>query len=168
MFALVDCNNFYASCEEVFNPALANRPLIILSNNDGCIIARSKKAKERGIKMGDPAFMYKERVKTGEILMLSSNFTLYADMSRRVMQTLESFAPRMEIYSIDEAFFELEEQPKEDLHKEAIRMRQKVKKWTGIPVSIGIGPTKTIAKAGKRAGKKTRGSGRRLPAHFKV
>jgi len=154
MFALVDCNNFYASCEEVFNPALEKTPLVISSNNDGCIIARSKKAKEIGIKMGDPAFLYKERVERGEIRMLSSNFTLYADMSRRVMQTLESFAPRMEIYSIDEAFFELEEQPDKRLREEAINLRQKVKKWTGIPISIGIGPTKTIAKTANKLAKK--------------
>jgi DNA polymerase V len=154
MFALIDCNNFYASCEEVFNPGLADRPLVILSNNDGSIIARSKKAKELGIGMGDPAFLYKERVERGEIRMLSSNFTLYADMSRRVMQTLESFSPQMEIYSIDEAFFTLDALSEEDLREEAVRMRQKVKKWTGIPVSIGIGPTKTIAKTANELAKK--------------
>ncbi len=154
MFALVDCNNFYASCEEVFNPSLSQFPLIILSNNDGCIIARSKKAKELGIPMGGPAYMYKDRVERGEIRMLSSNFTLYADMSQRVMQTLESYAPRMEIYSIDEAFFELEELSEEELRNEACRMREKVKKWTGIPVSIGIGPTKTIAKMANELAKK--------------
>jgi DNA polymerase V len=154
MFALVDCNNFYASCEEVFNPALGLTPLIILSNNDGCVIARSKKAKELGIGMGDPAYLYKERVENGEIRMLSSNFTLYADMSRRVMQTLESYAPQMEIYSIDEAFFELPDQTAEAMHREALAMRQKVKKWTGIPVSIGVGATKTLAKVANELAKK--------------
>jgi DNA polymerase V len=154
MFALADCNNFYASCEEVFNPKLAQKPLIILSNNDGCVIARSKSAKEIGIRMGDPAFLFKERHDRGEIQMLSSNFTLYADMSQRVMQTLESYAPSMEIYSIDEAFFELEKSNPDELSFDALQMRQKVKKWTGIPVSIGIGPTKTLAKMANEIAKK--------------
>ncbi len=148
MFALVDCNNFYASCEEVFNPSLANHPVVILSNNDGCVIARSKKAKELGIKMGDPAFLYKERK---EIRMLSSNFALYADMSERVMQTLESFSPEMEIYSIDEAFFHLEDSL--PFEEECLRMSQKVKQWTGIPISIGVAPTKTLAKLANRSAK---------------
>lgn len=149
-FALVDCNNFYASCEQVFNPRLEKKPLLILSNNDGCVIARSQRAKELGVKMGDPAYLYREKAEKGEINMLSSNFALYADMSERVMQTLASFSPDMEVYSIDEAFFLLEESL--DLAKEAAAMRRKVKQWTGIPVSIGIGPTKTLAKlAGKIA-----------------
>ncbi len=152
MFALADCNNFYASCEEVFNPKLAKQPLVILSNNDGCIIARSKKAKELGIKMGEPAYLYEKMAASNQIRMLSANFALYADMSDRVMQTLSSYAPDMEIYSIDEAFFNLGEAA--DLREDAIRMRQKVKKWTGIPVSIGIGPTKTLAKAANEAAKK--------------
>ncbi len=149
MFALVDCNNFYASCEEVFTPSLAKHPLVILSNNDGCVIARSKKAKELGIKMGDPAFLYKDRK---EIRMLSSNFALYADMSERVMQTLESFSPNMEIYSIDEAFFLLEENLA--FEEECLRMRSKVKQWTGIPISIGVAPTKTLAKLANHSAKK--------------
>lgn len=149
MFALVDCNNFYASCEEVFNPSLCKYPLLILSNNDGCVIARSKKAKELGVKMGDPAFLYKDRK---EIRMISSNFALYADMSERVMQTLESFAPEMEIYSIDEAFFCLEENLA--FEEESLRIRQKVKQWTGIPISVGVGPTKTLAKLANHSAKK--------------
>lgn len=151
-FALVDCNNFYASCEQVFNPRLEKKPLLILSNNDGCVIARSQKAKELGIKMGDPAYLYREKAEKGEINMLSSNFPLYADMSQRVMQTLESFSQDMEIYSIDEAFFLLEENL--DLAEDAAAMRRKVKQWTGIPVSIGIGPTKTLAKLASKIAKK--------------
>ncbi len=154
-FALVDCNNFYASCEEVFNPSLKKKPLLILSNNDGCVIARSQKAKEAGVKMGDPAYLFKPEEKRGEINMLSSNFALYADMSQRVMQTLESFSQDMEIYSIDEAFFELEKKP--DLEQVATGMRNTVKKWTGIPVSIGIGATKTLAKLANKIAKKGQG-----------
>ena len=151
-FALVDCNNFYASCEQVFNPRLEKKALLILSNNDGCVIARSQKAKELGVKMGDPAYLFRDSAARGELQMLSSNFSLYADMSQRVMQTLESFSPNMEIYSIDEAFFILEDHP--DLGKEAAAMRKKVKQWTGIPVSIGIGPTKTLAKLANESAKK--------------
>ncbi len=151
MFALVDCNNFYASCEEVFNPKLAQKPLVILSSNDGCVIARSKRAKEVGIPMGIPAFQIKDQIERGDIAALSSNFTLYADLSNRVMSVLESFSPDMEIYSIDEAFFRLE--PPYELQAHAIR--NKVKQWTGIPISIGIAPTKTLAKLANRLVKKT-------------
>ncbi len=154
MYALVDCNNFYASCEQVFNPRLEEKPLAILSNNDGCIIARSQKAKDLGIQMGEPAYLYRERARLGELNMLSSNFTLYADMSQRVMQTLSSFSSDMEIYSIDEAFFILEDAPKEKLEQMSIEMRKKVKQWTGIPISIGVAPTKTLAKAANRIAKK--------------
>jgi len=154
MYALVDCNNFYASCEQVFNPRLENKPLIILSNNDGCVIARSQKAKDIGIQMGDAAFLYKDRALRGEINMLSSNFTLYADMSQRVMQTLHSFSPEMEIYSIDEAFFILEEAADEALREQSVQVRRKVKQWTGIPISIGVAPTKTLAKIANKAAKK--------------
>lgn len=143
MFALVDCNNFFASCEEVFNPKLSQKPLIILSNNDGCIIARSRKAKDAGIKMGEPAYLYKGRK---DLVILSSNFPLYSDMSARVMETLSSCTPDLEIYSIDEAFMLLDEDP--------ARIRERVKKWTGIPVSIGIGPTKTLAKLASEIAKK--------------
>ena len=152
MFALVDCNNFFASCEMVFNPKLEQKPLVILSNNDGCIIARSQKAKALGIKMGDPAYLYKDRK---DIAMLSANFALYSDMSQRVMQTLDSFSPDMEIYSIDEAFFKLDESKN---HQEAsIAMRKKVKQWTGIPISIGVAPTKTLAKLASEVAKKANG-----------
>jgi len=159
MLALVDCNNFFASCEMVFNPKLENRAVGILSNNDGCIISRSKRAKEMGIKMGDPAYLYQGMK---EITLLSSNFPLYADMSQRVMETLSSFSPHMEIYSIDEAFFPLPES--ENLYNEAITMRNRVNKWTGIPVSIGIGPTKTLAKLASKVAK-TEGGVHILTSH---
>lgn len=152
MFALADCNNFFASCETVFNPKLKNKPLVILSNNDGCIIARSKKAKELGIKMGEPIFHYKGRT---DILRLSSNFELYSDMSHRVMQTLATCSFDLEIYSIDEAFFYLDSP---DLKKEAHRIREKVRKWTGIPISIGVAPTKTLAKLASKNAKKNDGA----------
>jgi DNA polymerase V len=152
MFALVDCNNFYASCEQVFNPKLERKPLVVLSNNDGIVIARSQKAKALGVKMGQPVFELRAQIERGEIEALSSNFTLYADMSQRVMQTLADFSPDMEIYSIDEAFFQLVASPA--LRKRAIEIRKKVKQWTGIPVSIGIAETKTLAKIANEAAKK--------------
>ncbi len=154
LFALVDCNNFFASCEIVFNPSLDKKPLVVLSNNDGVIIARSQKAKQLGIKMGEPAFLYRDRAKRGEIHMLSSNFTLYADMSQRVMQTLSSFSPEREVYSIDEAFFLLEPESDSLLRDRSVEMRRRVKQWTGIPVSIGTAPTKTLAKIANEAAKK--------------
>lgn len=152
MFALVDCNNFFASCEIVFNPKLENQPLVVLSNNDGCIIARSKKAKEIGIQMGDPAYLYKNRA---DIVMLSANFALYSDLSHRVMQTLASFSYPMEVYSIDEAFLEIEEC--ELLEKQAEAIRQRIKQWIGLPVSVGIAPTKTLAKLAGEMAKKQNG-----------
>jgi DNA polymerase V len=150
-FALVDCNNFFSSCEEVFNPKLKKKPLVILSSNDGIIVARSQKAKALGIQMGEPAFLYRDRAERGEIQMLSCNFALYADLSARVMQILEGFSPHMEIYSIDEAFFQVEE----DSLVLSQKMREKVKRWTGIPISIGIAPTKTLAKLANQEAKKS-------------
>jgi DNA polymerase V len=152
MFALVDCNNFYASCEHLFQPKLEKKPLAILSNNDGIVIARSPKAKALGVKMGQPAFELKDDIEKGKLKVLSSNFSLYADMSQRVMQTLSTYSPDMEIYSIDEAFFLLEKES--NLRAKGIEMRKKVKKWTGIPISIGIAPTKTLAKLANEAAKK--------------
>ncbi|MBS0626259.1 MAG: Y-family DNA polymerase [Verrucomicrobia bacterium] len=149
MIVLVDCNNFYASCEQVFNPKLEGKPLLILSNNDGCVIARSQKAKEYGVKMGDPAYLYKDRP---DLQMLSSNFTLYADMSQRVMQTLTQFSPDMEVYSIDEAFLSMNQLSE----LEAVEMRRIVKKWTGLPISIGAAMTKTLAKAANKIAKKSK------------
>ena len=155
MFALVDCNNFYASCERVFNPKIVHRPVIVLSNNDGCVIARSNEAKALGFNMGDPFFKVRDLAARHAVAVFSSNYTLYGDMSRRVMQTLEPFAPEVEIYSIDEAFLNLSGFAPERLAALAADIRRTVKQWTGIPVSVGIGPTKTLAKAANHLAKKT-------------
>jgi DNA polymerase V len=154
MYALVDCNNFYVSCERLFNPKLKNKPVIVLSNNDGCAIARSEEAKALGIDMGTPAFMLQEKIDRNQVVVFSSNYTLYGDMSDRVMQTLSKFCSRMEIYSIDEAFLDLHNMPYHDLLHLGIRMRKAVMRDTGIPVSIGIAPTKTLAKMANRYAKK--------------
>lgn len=150
-FALVDCNNFYASCERVFDPSLIGRPVVILSNNDGCVIARSEEAKKLGIAMGAPAFRHKEIFGRHGVRVLSSNFALYGDMSARVMSAIAPLVPAMEIYSIDETFLRLESDQGEDF---ARFLRTTVRQWTGIPVSIGIGPTKTLAKLANRIAKK--------------
>lgn len=155
MFALVDCNNFYASCERLFNPTLDKRPIIVLSNNDGCVIARSEEAKSLGIVMGSPAYMMKEMISKNNIAVFSSNYTLYGDLSDRVMQTMSSFVPRIEIYSIDEAFLDMGDLVYQDLLSLGMQIRQTVKKNTGIPVSVGIAPTKTLAKMANRYAKKT-------------
>lgn len=146
IIGVVDCNNFYASCERVFNPKLEKRPVVVLSNNDGCVIARSNEAKALGIKMGAPAFQHQYIFKTCNVAVYSANFPLYADMSHRVMQVLMQFVPRIEIYSIDEAFLSFEEVSYTDVEKLAKKINKTVKTWTGIPVSIGIGNTKTLAK----------------------
>ncbi len=153
MIALVDCNNFYASCERVFRPDLQKRPIVVLSNNDGCVIARSEEAKQLGIEMTVPLFKVKDLVKKHQVAVFSSNYTLYGDMSARVMNTLASIVPRLEIYSIDEAFLDLEEVPLQDLSKVGVEIRSRVKQWTGIPVSVGIAPTKTLAKIANRIAK---------------
>ena len=149
IYALVDCNNFYCSCERVFNPALEKKPMVVLSNNDGCIVARSNEIKELGIPMGAPMFQYKKLLEQKKAVILSSNYQLYGDMSQRVMGTLRQFTPSMEVYSIDEAFLRLEEYKRLDLIKYCLEMRKIVKQWTGIPVSIGIAPNKTLAKGVK-------------------
>ena len=154
MFALVDCNNFYASCERVFNPAIIHRPVVVLSNNDGCIIARSNEAKALGFKMGDVYFQVRPLIEKHGVAVFSSNYTLYGDMSRRVMETLEQFAPELETYSIDEAFLNLAGFAPERLRDHAATIRRTVRQWTGIPVSVGIGPTKTLAKAANQLAKK--------------
>lgn len=153
VFALVDCNNFYASCERVFDPKLKHVPIVVLSNNDGCVIARSNEAKRLGIQMGEPFFKCKPIIDKHGVKVFSSNFALYGDMSRRVMTVLEQFSPDQEIYSIDESFLRLDrlaEIPK--LYGSQIR--NTVYQWTGIPVSIGIATTKTLAKAANRIAKK--------------
>lgn len=144
-FALVDCNNFFVSCERVFRPDLKDKPVIVLSNNDGCVISRSNEAKALGIKMGAPFFKIKNLISRNNLNVFSSNFTLYGDMSRRVMATLSECVPEIEIYSIDEAFLLLDGYTT-DLIAHAKSFQDKVRRWTGIPVSIGIGLTKTVAK----------------------
>ena len=150
--ALVDCNNFYASCERVFNPRLIGRPVVVLSNNDGCVIARSEEAKALGIAMGTPAFENKETFQRHGVEVLSSNYALYGDMSARVMSILRSQAPGIEVYSIDEAFLALDDDQGEEF---ARGLRSQVRRWTGIPVSVGIAPTKVLAKLANRVAKKT-------------
>lgn len=154
MFALVDCNNFYVSCERVFNPALNGKPVVVLSNNDGCFIARSNEAKALGLPMGGPAFKFKEILKRHRVSVFSANFPLYGDMSSRVMETLAGFTPEIEIYSIDEAFLGLSGFKRLDLVAYGTMIRNTVTKHTGIPVCIGMGPTKTLAKVANRLAKK--------------
>ncbi|GAA0020205.1 Y-family DNA polymerase [Bradyrhizobium diazoefficiens] len=156
--ALVDCNNFYASCERVFQPSLRGKPVIVLSNNDGCVIARSNEAKALGIGMGDPWHLSKAKFEKAGVVVRSSNYTLYGDMSARVMRTLSEFSSRMEIYSIDEAFLDLSGFDR-DLEAHGHELRRTVLQWTGIPVSVGIAPTKLLAKVANRVAKKSPASG---------
>ncbi|MEX1232003.1 MAG: Y-family DNA polymerase [Planctomycetaceae bacterium] len=154
---LVDCNSFYASAERVFRPDLKNRPIIVLSNNDGCVVARSAEAKALGIQMGIPAFQIKQEISRHKIAVFSSNYTLYADMSRRVMETLREFTPELEIYSIDECFLKIIPDDQQDLMGCGHRIRNTVRKYTGIPVSVGFGPTKALAKLANKISKKSSG-----------
>ena len=156
MIGLVDCNNFYVSCERVFRPDLEGKPVIILSNNDGCAISISDEAKALGIRMAVPVHMVMDVVKKHNIKMFSSNYTLYGDMSDRVMKTIAAFVPQMEVYSIDETFLDLSEVPPAQLEQLAKRIKATVKQYTGIPVSIGIAKTKTLAKMANRFAKKTK------------
>lgn len=152
--ALIDCNNFYVSCERVFNPALVGKPVIVLSNNDGCAVARSQEAKDLGIAMGVPYFKIKSKVDKHSIQVYSSNYVLYGDMSSRVMATLSHFSPEVEIYSIDEAFVDLSWLSNSEIEPYARQIRATVMMWTGIPISIGIAPTKTLAKIANRVAKR--------------
>jgi DNA polymerase V len=154
MFALVDCNNFYASCERVFNPKLDKKPVVILSNNDGCVISRSNEAKALGIPMGAPAFKYDSLFKKNKVHVFSSNFPLYGDMSTRVMNILSSYSPKIEVYSIDEAFLEFKGFENYNLQDYGNKIRKVILKWTGIPVSIGFAHTKALAKIANRISKK--------------
>ena len=152
--ALIDCNSFYVSCERLFKPKLLNKPVVVLSNNDGCVISRSNEAKALGIKMGEPFFKVKDLVSKHKVFVFSSNYALYGDMSRRVMKILKTFSPNVEIYSIDEAFLDLsfvEENKTEELAKE---IRNRILKWTGIPTSVGISNTKTLSKVANHIAKK--------------
>ena len=151
MIALADCNNFYASCERLFNPKLERKPVVVLSNNDGCIIARSNEAKKLGIKMGEPAFKIKNVVEKYNVNVFSTNFALYGDLSKRVMNTFRTEVNKMEVYSIDEAFLDFSDLADKE---RAIQIKKKVQMWTGIPVSIGIAKTKTLAKVANHIAKK--------------
>lgn len=153
MFALVDCNNFYASCERVFKPQLNNQPVAILSNNDGCVISRSDEARAIGLPMGAPAFKYKDFFEQNNIHVFSSNYPLYGDMSKRVMDILKQFTPDVEIYSIDEAFLQLKI-PANDYYAHGKEIKYRIEKWTGIPISIGIAPTKGLSKVANKIARK--------------
>ena len=154
MYALVDCNNFYASCERAFNPLLNGKPVVVLSNNDGCTIARSNEAKELGIPMGAPAFEYDKLFKDNDVHVFSTNFPLYGDLSNRVMKLLSEFTPEIEIYSIDEAFLKFKGFENYNLQEYGYLMKDKVSTYTRIPVSIGYAPTKALAKVANRIAKK--------------
>ncbi|WP_061245722.1 Y-family DNA polymerase [Leptospira noguchii] len=156
MFALVDCNSFYCSCERLFRPELKNKPVVVLSNNDGCIISRSKEAKNLGIKMGEPAFKRKEYFEENKIEVFSSNYALYGDISKRIMKELERYSDQIEIYSIDEAFLKLTQNTKEELSKIAKKIKKEINRNIGIPVSIGIGETKSLAKISSQLAKKSK------------
>lgn len=152
--ALIDVNNFYVSCERVFNPKLNGKPVVVLSNNDGCAVARSNEVKALGVSMGAPWFKMKDLAKQHGIIALSSNYALYADMSNRVMSILREFSPDQEVYSIDESFLDLTEFQSRDLIQYGQKMRKRIFKWTGLPVCVGIGATKTLAKLANHCAKK--------------
>ena len=152
--ALVDCNNFYASCERIFNPKLIGKPIVVLSNNDGCIITRSSEAKKLGIKMGEPYFKVRKIIEKNKVKVFSSNYSLYGDISQRVMETLSHFVKEIEIYSIDEAFLNLNGFENYEIDKYCRHIRNKIKQWIGIPVSIGVGSTKTLSKIANNLAKK--------------
>ena len=158
MIGLVDCNNFYASCERVFNPSLRHVPVVVLSNNDGCIVTRSNEAKALGIDMGVPFYQVKDQLEKAQVAVFSSNYILYGDMSRRVMMLLSSFTPHLSIYSIDEAFLDLQGIAEgEKLREYGLQLVRTVTKGTGIPVTLGIASTKTLAKVASKYGKKYAG-----------
>lgn len=154
MYALVDCNNFYVSCERVFQPQWQGKPVVVLSNNDGCIISRSDEAKAIGIPMGAPEFKVREQLKADNVKVFSSNYSLYGDLSDRVFGILRTFTPNVEEYSIDEAFLDFYGVPIEDYHAYGTTMKKRIMKWLSIPVCVGIAPTKTLAKAANRIARK--------------
>ena len=154
--ALIDCNSFYVSCERLFNPKIKNTPVVVLSNNDGCVISRSTEAKKLGIKMGEPYFKVKELVKKNNVQIFSSNYSLYGDLSRRVMKVLKGFSDKIEIYSIDEAFIDLSHIKDENIEDYGKKIRERVLKWTGIPTSVGISCTKTLSKVANHVAKKNK------------
>lgn len=154
MYALVDCNNFFVSCERAFQPELEGRPVVVLSNNDGCVVARSNESKAMGIRMGTPFFKVKQMVDSGRLIVRSSNYTLYGDLSRRVMKILSDTIPSIEVYSIDEAFLDLEGIKPEDYRPICLDLVRRIRRDTGIPVSIGIAGTKTLAKVANHFAKR--------------
>ena len=154
MYALIDCNNFFVSCERVFRPDLEGRPVVVLSNNDGCVIARSNEVKSLGVPMGAPAYKYRSLFAKHNVVQFSSNYALYGDMSNRVMQLLGEYTDRMEIYSIDEAFLDFHGIPYDDLYKIGSEIKSRVERATGIPISIGFAKTKTLSKLANRIAKK--------------
>ena len=154
--ALIDCNSFYVSCERLFNPKIQKIPVVVLSNNDGCVISRSTEAKRIGIKMGEPYFKVKELVKRNNVQIFSSNYALYGDISRRVMKVLKGFSDKIEIYSIDEAFIDLTHVKNELAEEYGKKIRERVLKWTGIPTSVGISNTKTLSKVANHVAKKNK------------
>ncbi len=156
IIALVDCNSFFCSCERVFNPKLKNKPVVVLSSNDGCIVARTDEAKALGIKMGEAYFTIKDLIKKHSVFVYSSNFALYGDLSRRVMTTLQDFTPDLDVYSIDEAFLSLKGMHNRDLRTYALQIRDQVYKNTGVPISVGIAPTKVLAKVANYFSKKNK------------
>ena len=158
IFSLIDCNSFYVACERVFNPKLLKKPVIVLSNNDGCIIARSDEAKRLGIKMGEPYFQAKNIIEKNKVHVFSSNYSLYADISQRVMEVLSKFSPEIEIYSIDEAFLKFNGFAESSLESYCCSIRDTIRQWIGIPVSIGVGATKTLAKVANKIAKNDAGN----------
>ena len=158
MKAIVDCNNFYCTCERLFQPKLEGKPVVVLSNNDGCVISRSDEAKVLGISMGVPLFEVRSLLRAQQVAVFSSNYALYGDLSWRLMEVLRNILgkDRVEVYSVDEAFLELDELGTEELEKLALAIRNQVEQWTGIRVSIGVGPTKTLAKLANRLAKKNK------------
>jgi DNA polymerase V len=154
MYALADCNNFFVSCERAFQPQLEGRPVVVLSNNDGCVVARSNESKALGIKMGTPYFKVKDLVDAGKLIVRSSNYTLYGDLSGRIMSILSSASPKLEVYSIDEAFMVMDGMNSEQIKPVAHSLVHQIRKWVGVPVSIGIADTKTLAKVASHFAKK--------------
>lgn len=154
LFALIDCNNFFVSCEKIFRPDLEGKPVVVLSSNDGCAVARSNEAKALGIPMGAPAFKYRQLFEDHDVVRFSANFELYGDISRRIVQLLTTVTPRIEVYSVDESFLDLSELPIKDYIAWGREVQRQILRWIGIPVSIGIAPTKTLAKLASDRAKK--------------
>jgi DNA polymerase V len=154
--AIVDCNSFYCSCERLFKPHLLKQPVVVLSNNDGCIVSRSDEAKKFGVAMAGPYFQAQHLIQKHNISVFSSNYNLYGDLSWRVMETLRTLSPSVEVYSVDEAFLDLSGIPEKELSDYALHIRQNVEQWTGISVSVGLASTKTLCKVANHIAKKNK------------